>query len=127
MLHLLPDLTTSKKLATELVTISTLMQNSNIRCFFYSLYSGGIPRLLQAQIACLMSTEHDEINVHVVAVQSQVIANNFIHVCYWLKSLIQVENIKFGIFRLYQYLQAWLYLCANFQANFLHLTSRYSE
>ena len=31
--------------------------------------------------------EHDEINVHVVAVQSQVIANikiNFIHVCYWL-------------------------------------------
>ena len=31
--------------------------------------------------------EHDEINVHVVAAQSQVIANikiNFIHVCYWL-------------------------------------------
>ena len=74
MLHPLPDLTTSKKLATELVTISTLMQDSNIR-LYDSLYSGGIPRLLQAQIACLMSTEHDEINVHVVDVQSQVIAN----------------------------------------------------
>ena len=86
MLHPLPDLTTSKKLATELVTISTLMQDSNIR-LYDSLYSGGIPRLLQAQLACLMSTEHDEINVHVVAVQSQVISNiniNFIHVCYWL-------------------------------------------
>ena len=62
------------------------MQDSNIR-LYDSLYSGGIPRLLQAQIACLMSTEHDEINVHVVAVQSQVIATikiNFIHVCYWL-------------------------------------------
>ena len=74
MLHPLPDLTTSKKLATELVTIYTLMQDSNIR-LYDSLYSGGIPRLLQAQNACLMSTEHDEINVHVVAVQSQVIAN----------------------------------------------------
>ena len=43
---------------------------------------------LQAQIACLISiTERDEINVHVVAVQSQVIGNNktnFIHICYWL-------------------------------------------
>ena len=74
MLHPLPDLTTSKKFATELVTISTLMQDSNIR-LYDSLYSGGIPRLLQAQLACLMSTEHDEINDHVVAVQSQVIAN----------------------------------------------------
>ena len=86
MLHLLPDLTTSKMLATELVTISTLMQDSNIS-LYDSLYSVGIPRLLQARIACLMSTEHDEINVHVVAVQSQVLANNkinFIHVCYWL-------------------------------------------
>ena len=84
MLHPRPDLTTSKKLATELVTISTLMQDSNIR-LYDSLYSGGIPRLLQAQLACLISTEHDEINVHVVVVQSQVIANikiNFIHVCY---------------------------------------------
>ena len=83
MLHPLPDLTTSKKLTTELVTIYTLMQDSNIR-LYDSLYSGGIPRLLQAQNACF---EHDEINVHVVAVQSQVIANikiNFIHVCYWL-------------------------------------------
>ena len=60
------------------------MQDLNIRLYDNS---GGIPRLLQAQIACLMSTEHDEINVHVVAVQSHVIANikiNFIHVCYWL-------------------------------------------
>ena len=60
------------------------MQDSNIRPYD-SLYYGGIPRLLQAQIACLMSTENDEINVHVVAVQSQVIANikiNFIHVYY---------------------------------------------
>ena len=68
------------------VTISTLMQDSNIH-LYDSLYSGGIPWLLQAQIACLMSTEHDDINVNVVAVQSQVIANNkinFIHVCYWL-------------------------------------------
>ena len=67
----------------RVVTISTLMQDSNIR-LYDSLYSGGIPRLLQVQIACLMSTEHDEINVHVVVVQSQVIANikiNFIHVC----------------------------------------------
>ena len=82
MLHLLPDLDHFKKLATELVTISTLMQDS-----YDSLYSGGILRLLQAQIASLMSTEHDVINVHVVAVQSQVIANNkinFIHICYWL-------------------------------------------
>ena len=87
MLHPLPDLTTSKKLATELVTISTPMQDSNIRLYDRRLYSGGIPRLLQAQIACLMSTELDEISGHVVAVQSQVIANikiNFIHVCYWL-------------------------------------------
>ena len=33
--------------------------------------------------------EHDEINVHVVAVQSHVIANikiNFIHARYWLKA-----------------------------------------
>ena len=60
------------------------MQDSNIR-LYDSLYSGGIPDpwLLQAQIACLMGTEH-EIYVHVVAVQSQVIAINFIHVCYWL-------------------------------------------
>ena len=82
MFHPLPDLTTSKKLATELVTISILTQDSNIH-LYDSLYSGGIPRLLQAQIACLMSTENDEINVHVVAVQSHVIANikiNFIHV-----------------------------------------------
>ena len=28
----------------------------------------------------MMSTEHDEINIHVVDVQSQVIAN----ICYWL-------------------------------------------
>ena len=72
--------------------------------------------------------EHDEINVHVVAVQSQVIANNkinFIHVTgsSLIKSVIQVENIKFGIFRLYQYLQALLYLCANILANFLRLTN----
>ena len=82
------------------------------------------------KIACLMSIEHDEINVHVVAVQSQVIANIlFMYVTgsSLIKRLIQVENIKFGIFRLYQYLQALLYLCANFQANILHLTSRYSE
>ena len=46
------------------VTISTLMQDSSIR-LYDSLYSGGIPWLLQAQIACLMSTEHDEINVNV--------------------------------------------------------------
>ena len=52
MLHPLPDLTTSKKLTTELVTIYTLMQDSNIR-LYDSLYSGGIPRLLQAQNACL--------------------------------------------------------------------------
>ena len=68
------------------VTISTLMQDLNIS-LYDSLYSGGIPRLLQAQIACLMSTEHDDINVNVVDVQSQVIANikiNCIHVCYWL-------------------------------------------
>ena len=53
---------------------------------------------------CLMSTEHDEINVHVVAVQSQVIENILI-ICATgsslIKCLIQVENIKFGIFRLY--------------------------
>ena len=109
------------------------MQDSNIH-LYDSLYSGGIPRLLQAQIACLMSTEHDEINVHVVAVQSQVIGNNKTNFLFTyvtgsslIKRLIQVENIKFGIFRLYQYLQALLYLCANFQANILHLTSRYSE
>ena len=68
------------------MTISTLMQDLNIS-LYDSLYSGGIPRLLQAQIACLMSTEHDDINVNVVDVQSQVIANikiNCIHVCYWL-------------------------------------------
>ena len=78
------------------------MQDSNIR-LYDSLYSGGIPRLLQAQIACLMSTEHDEINVHVVAVQSQVIANIKIILFMYvtgsslIKRLIQVENIKFGI------------------------------
>ena len=77
--------------------------------------------------------EHDEINVHVVAVQSQVIANitiNFIHVCYWLiidKAPNTSREYKIRDFRLYQYLQALLYLCANFQANILHLTSRYSE
>ena len=68
------------------VTISTLMQDLNIS-LYDSLYSGGIPRLLQAQITCLMSTEHDDINVNVVDVQSQVKANikiNCIHVCYWL-------------------------------------------
>ena len=77
--------------------------------------------------------EHDEINVHVVAVQSQVIANIKIILFMYvtgsslIKRLILVENIKFGIIRLCQYLQALLYLCANFQANILHLTSRYSE
>ena len=72
------------------------MQDSNSR-LYDSLYSGGIPRLLQAQTACLMSTEHDEINVHVVAVQSQVIANIKINSSL-IKRLIQVKNIKFGIF-----------------------------
>ena len=61
-----------------------LVQGKTVLAWTDSLYSGGIPRLLQAQIACLMSTEHDEINVHVVAVQNQVIAINFIQVWYWL-------------------------------------------
>ena len=46
--------------------------------------------------------EHDEINVHVVAVQSQVIENIklFMYVTgsSLIKRLILVENIKFGIF-----------------------------
>ena len=78
------------------------MQDSNIR-LYDSLYSGGIPRLLQAQIACLMSTEHDEINVHVVAVQSQVIANKLKLILFMyvtgsslIKRLIQVENKNSG-------------------------------
>ena len=80
MLHPLPDLTTSKKLTTELVTIYTLMQDSNIR-LYDSLYSGGIPRqpvlrwYSTATPGSKCVLEHDEINVHVVAVQSQVIAN----------------------------------------------------
>ena len=81
------------------VTISTLMQDLNIR-LYDSLYSGGIPRLLQAQIACLISTEHDDINVNVVDVQSQVIANIiFMYVTgsSLIKTLIHVENINFRI------------------------------
>ena len=86
MLLPLPDLTTSKKLATELVTISTLMQDSNIRLYDSLEVFHGYSRL---KCVLTMSTKHDQINVHVVDVQSQVIANikiNFIHLCYWLIS-----------------------------------------
>ena len=53
--------------------------------------------LVQAQIACLMRTEHDDINVNVVDVQSQVIANNnimYVTGSSLIKTLIHVKNIN---------------------------------